>query len=99
MKLLDKDIVEPRPGILEFTVEVRSMVKVTLDGAKFDRDFMVVFCTLLFPLYTLADHAKHIAQLAAGGALNEHFTEGYGPLKEMGIAAEVQWVETDVVQA
>jgi len=96
MKFSNADLVEPREGVHEFTVEVRSLVKVKLDGSKFDKDFMVGFCETFFPCFTLADHAEHIAQLAVREVLENDFTEGYGPLKEMGIKAEVLSVETEV---
>lgn len=94
-KFSNEELVEPREGVHTFSVEVRSIVKVTLDGSKFDRAFMAGFCDSFFPCFTLSDHAEHIAQLAAREVLDENFTEGYGPLKDMGIKADVEAVETE----
>jgi hypothetical protein len=98
MRFSNEDLVEvPCEGIHEFTIEVRQTVKVTLDGSKFDKKFMTDFVATFFPCFTLANHAEHIAQMAARDVLSESFTEGYGPLKDMGIAAVVEHVETEVL--
>ena len=50
------------------------------------------------------DHAEHLAQLVARGVaelspyLPKEFVEGYGPIGEMGISAEVHDCEQDVLR-
>lgn len=74
---------------MKFTVAVTQSVVVELDEAKFDDAFMAEFRESFFPFSDIEDHAKHIAQLEARGLLDPDFTEGYGPLSDMGITAEV----------
>lgn len=73
----------------EFIVDVTQSVKVTLDESKFTPEFMEEFRRYFYPFYSLGDHAEHIAQLAARELLTPKFTEGYGPLADMGIEAKV----------
>lgn len=70
-------------------VEVTFYVDVEMDETKFTPEFMEEFRKYFFPFDCLDDHACHIAQLAAREVLDEKFTEGYGPLKDMGIKANV----------
>lgn len=81
-----------------FKIEVRQTIEVELDEAKFDDAFMAEFRQYHYPFFDLKDHAKHIAQLQARGAIDVErtvdFVEGYGRSEEMGIKARV--VETDI---
>ncbi|TWB61655.1 hypothetical protein FBZ98_1011000 [Rhizobium sp. ERR 922] len=61
-------------------------VEVEIDDSKFDEAFMAEFRDSFYPFYDIEDHIKHIAQLEARGLLDD-FTEGYGPIKDMGIKA------------
>lgn len=88
-------------GERTFHVEVRQLVEVKLDPAKFDEAFMQEFRESFYPFQDLGDHAEHLAQLQARGVYDidgysGEFVEGYGPSKEMGISARV--IETDVEQ-
>lgn len=74
---------------MKFTVAVTQIVEVELDETKFDEAFMAEFRESFYPFWEIEDHAEHIAQLEARGLLSEEFTEGYGPLKDMGIVADV----------
>jgi len=78
-------------------VEVRFIVEVTLDKLKFDEKFMKEFADQFYPFSNLDDHAEHIAQMKVRGILEESFTEGYGPLEEMGIRARVVDCEQEVL--
>lgn len=79
--------------IHKFIVTVESQIEVELDGEKFDDTFMEEFRASFFPFVDLIDHAEHIGQLSAREMLDEDFTEGYGPLADMGIKARVLFVE------
>ena len=73
----------------KFVVEVVQVFEVELDETKFTSAFLEEYRAFMHPLFDLRDHAENIAQLEARGLLDEDFTEGYGPLKEMGISARV----------
>ncbi len=76
------------------TVEVVFHVEVDMDESKFTPAFMSEYRELISEVIdTLDEHAKHIAQMAARGVLSENFTEGYGPLREMGIKARAMIIE------
>ena len=79
--------------IRKFLVQVEMQVEVELDAEKFDVSFMEEFQAHFYPFIDLIDHAEHIGQLAAREMLDEDFTEGYGPLADMGIKARVLFVE------
>lgn len=80
-----------------FEVTVDVLVRVTLDETKFDAAFMEEFSSTIFPADDLPAHAEHLGWLfATGRASNGEFVEGYGPLPEMGISAEVRADVTDV---
>lgn len=91
------------PQIKTFDVEVRQRVRVKLDASKFTDEFQAEFRRHFFPLYGLEDHAEHLAQLVARGVaelnadLPKEFVEGYGPIGEMGISAEVVECEEEVI--
>jgi hypothetical protein len=93
-----------KPKLRTFEVEVRQTVLVKLDPAKFTPAFLSEFRESFFPLYELDEHAEHLAQLAARGVaelspyLPKEFVEGYGPIGEMGISADVLDCETDVLR-
>ena len=90
-------------GLQTFDIEVRQTVRVKLDPARFTPEFMTEFRANFFPLYGLEDHAEHLAQLVARGVaelspyLPKEFVEGYGPIGEMGISAEVTGCEEEVL--
>lgn len=92
-----------KPKLRTFDVEVRQVVRVTLDPVKFTSAFMAEFRESFFPLYELDEHAEHLAQLAARGVyemspyLPKEFVEGYGPIGEMGISAEITDCEQEVI--
>lgn len=75
---------------LTFEIEVR------LDETKFDEAFLSEFRESFYPFFDVERHVEHIAQLEARGLLDD-FTEGYGPIKDMGISARtVSWTVDDV---
>ena len=88
-----------------FHVEVTQSVRITLDPSKFTPEFMAEFRASFYKFDTLSEHAAHLAQLAARGIaelnrdLPKEFVEGYGPIGEMGISAEVLDCEEEVIQS
>jgi len=70
-------------------------VEVEIDDSKFDEAFMAEFRESFYPFYTVERHVEHIAQLEARGLLDD-FTEGYGPIKDMGIKARTVGWEVEV---
>jgi hypothetical protein len=66
-------------------------VEVEIDDAMFTDAFMEEFRESFYPFHSIEDHVEHIAQLEARGMLNS-FTEGYGPISDMGISATtIDW--------
>jgi len=82
---------------MERLVEVRFTVRVTTDDEKFTDTWMEEFRQSFYPFFTVEDHAEHIAQLEARDLLERKFTEGYGPLDDMGIKAETVDCEMEVI--
>lgn len=87
----------------KFVVEVRHIVEVELDEAKFDDAFMEEFRESFYQFSTLADHAEHIAQLQARGIydldfIETQFVEGYGPAIDMGIKSRVTGTEVEILR-
>lgn len=78
-------------------VEVCFVVEVEIDETKFTEEWMKEFRKNFYPFYTLEDHIEHIAQLEAREILTPVFVEGYGPLKSMGIKAEITAMESSVI--
>lgn len=70
-------------------------VEVEIDDSKFDEAFMAEFRESFYPFFDINRHVEHIAQLEARGMLDD-FTEGYGPIKDMGIKARTVTWETEV---
>lgn len=70
-------------------VAVILVVEVDVDETKFTDAWMTEWRQSFYPFRTVDRHIEHIAQLEARSSLNEDFTEGYGPLSEMGIKAKV----------
>jgi hypothetical protein len=70
-------------------VEVTFTISVEVDETKFTEEWMTEWQKQFYPFFTVKHHIKHIAQLAARGLLEEKFTEGYGPLADMGIRAKI----------
>ena len=91
-----------KPKLQIFEVDVTQRVRVTLDPAKFTVDFMADFRKYFFPLESVSEHAEHLAQLVARGVVElssyapSEFVEGYGPIGEMGISAEVVSCEEEI---
>lgn len=89
------------PQLNTFDVEVTQLVRVTLDPAKFTPEFMDEFRQSFFQFYDLPEHAEHLGQLVARGVAElspyapTEFVEGYGPIGEMGISAEVTWIRVE----
>ncbi|ABM73407.1 hypothetical protein [Vibrio phage VP882] len=74
----------------EFEVTVTHTVKVTMDESKFTPEFNQAFREYFFDFDDIEDHAKHIAQIEARGMIGfDHFVEGYGDIREMGIKVKV----------
>jgi len=71
-------------------VEVTFNVEVEMDDSKFTPEFMEEFRETFFRFETLDEHAEHLAWLAVRERLDENFTEGYGPLNDMGIKVTVR---------
>lgn len=84
-------------------VLIKTTVAVTLDEAKFTPQFLDEFASHFFDFDCVEQHAEHIGQLAAREvhSFNKHlpreFVEGYGPIGEMGISAEI--TGTEIVHA
>lgn len=70
-------------------------VEVEIDDSMFTETFMEEFRESFYPFYDIERHVEHIAQLEARGMLDE-FTEGYGPIKDMGIEARTVTWDTEV---
>lgn len=90
----------PKP--VTFDVEITQFVRVTLDPAKFTPEFMAEFRQSFYQFNDIEQHAVHLAQLAARGVaelspyLPDEFVEGYGPIGEMGISAEITGIREEV---
>lgn len=77
------------------TIYVKFFVDVTLDEAKFDADFLEGYAESFGDsVRTLDDHFNRLAELECRGELTG-YVEGYGPLSDMGISAEVTDVEAE----
>jgi uncharacterized protein (DUF2126 family) len=70
-------------------VEVTFVVNVEVDETKFTPEWIEDWQKVFYPFNTIDDHLEHIAQMEARDILNPKFTEGYGPLTDMGIKASV----------
>lgn len=70
-------------------VQVVFEVEVTVDESKFTPEWLADWRESFYSFHSVEDHIEHIAQLAARDALQQNFTEGYGPLADMGIEASV----------
>jgi len=80
----------------KFKTTLTFEVEVEIDEAKFDEAFLLEFRDSFYPFFDVNDHVEHIAQLEARGLLDD-FTEGYGPIKDMGIKARtVDWTVDEV---
>lgn len=85
-----------------YTVEVTSIVEVTLDETKFTPEFFAEFNETISDWGDdLAEHAKHLAWVHATGveALDGYgaFVEGYGKAADMGISAKTEGTECEVI--
>ena len=80
------------------TVIVTLTVEVEVDEDKFTPEFMAEFRDSFYNFYTISRHIEHIAQLEARGLLFPSFTEGYGPLADFGIKADVVNQEQEIEQ-
>jgi hypothetical protein len=70
-------------------VAVDQIVEVEVDETKFTEAWMAEWRQSFYNFHSIDQHLEHIAQLEARGILNRDFTEGYGPLADMGIKAKV----------
>jgi hypothetical protein len=77
-------------------VEVTFLVEVEVDETKFTPEWIADWQKVFYPFNSVEDHIEHIAQMEARDILNPNFTEGYGPLAEMGIKASVIDKRADV---
>lgn len=80
------------------TVVVTFDVDVTVDESKLTEEWLAEWRTSFYNFGTVEDHIRHIGQLAARGMLDSSFTEGYGPLADMGIEATVTAQEMEIVK-
>jgi hypothetical protein len=80
---------------MRFLIKVTQYVEIKLDETKFTDTYLGEFRRDFYPFDGVEDHAHHLAQLEARGLLNPEFTEGYGPLSDMGITAEIVQTDTE----
>jgi hypothetical protein len=78
-------------------IAVTQVVEVELDASKFTDEWLREWRRAYYNFRTADDHAEHIAQLEARSILRPEFTEGYGPLADMGIRAKVIDTTIDVI--
>lgn len=84
------------------TVNVTIEVEVTVDETKFTEEFLREFRETMYQFNDLDDHIKHLAQLSARGLcqLSKYDpgerVEGYGPIGDMGISAQVTEQDEEV---
>lgn len=76
------------------TIEVKFYVDVEIDEEKFTPGFMENYRKDFYQFNDVSDHMRHIAQLKARELLMP-FVEGYGPITEFGIKADVVDVTTE----
>jgi hypothetical protein len=78
-------------------VEVTVLVDVTIDETKFDNEFMEEYRGYMDESFLSQDnHIMNIASLKTLGLLMP-FTEGYGVLTDMGISADIEASEAEIV--
>lgn len=70
-------------------VAFTQVVEVEVDETKFTPEWLADWRKTFYNFTSVDQHIEHIAQLEARDILNPKFTEGYGPLVEMGIKAKV----------
>ena len=76
---------------MKFRVVVTQVVDVELDESKLNDEFNKEFSSYMWPVDSIEEHAKHIAQLEARGLVGpDKFVEGYGDLKEMNCSVSTQ---------
>jgi hypothetical protein len=78
-------------------VEVTFVVSVEVDETKFTPEWIADWQKVFYPFNSIDDHLEHIAQMEARDILDPKFTEGYGPLADMGIKAAVISQSAEVV--
>lgn len=77
-------------------VEVRQIVEIQHDAAKFTPAFMEEFARSFYAFTTIEEHLDHLAQLWARGLIAEFgdpFIEGYGKASEFGLKFDTKLVE------
>lgn len=85
----------------DYLVKVTQLVKVTLDETKFTPEFMSEFRESFYQFHDINDHARHIGQLVARGLYDAspyiptEFIEGYGPIGDFGISANIEDSEVE----
>jgi len=83
-----------------YEVEVRRVVRVTIDRDGFTPDLMAEFQQSIDrTVDTVEQHVERLAWLFAAGRIDEgDFIEGYGPSKEIGLRlAETEDDETEIL--
>lgn len=71
-------------------VEVKMIVRVTVDETKFTREFLAEFAQAITNYDTVEEHICYLACLHARGVVDSYDRlEGYGPLKEFGVDFDV----------
>ena len=82
-----------------YTATVVFDIEIELDESKFDEAFLGEFRESFYNFQDIEDHVMHIAQLEARGLLQD-FTEGYGPIADMGINARtIGWNVDEIAEA
>lgn len=79
-------------------VNVTLTVEVEVDESKFTEEWMAEWRGSFYNFHTVQQHIEHIAQLEARGLLFRDFTEGYGPLADMGIMARAMAQDEEIVK-
>lgn len=84
-------------------VEVRMIVRVTVDETKFTPGFLEEFCRHFYPFDTVDEHLKHLAQLTARGVIevsewSKDFIEGYGRSNDFGIVTQIVNCEEEILE-
>ncbi len=83
-----------------FIATVTHRVKVTMDESKFTNEFNEAFSDMMWDVDGLEDHAEHLAQMKAREMIGfDHFVEGYGDIREMGISLDILSQDTEAEEA
>lgn len=79
--------------------EVQVYLEVEVDETKFTPEFMSEFRESMYDFDTIDDHIEHLAQMYARGVFDAftNFIEGYGAPDDMGIKANIQDADQEIV--